>query len=257
MPKIFGTASGLNSSYSLLSSTVNGQHTSMPEDKWLTIVDRSYMDLDPIGFNGWRIGASDDYGVSDLYLQNPNGDRQTVWEGNRWFEFTGSSTYYQASKTIMVYDDNMDSIIFAFSGSTYEDNINHYDGEMSSDGKMAIIFLAKDVNDNIFGGIGTTAPEYLLGKNTILKLSDMDLFQQKHIENDSFLLYLTNMMNLTEKDAPLAKTMMMAMTIPKTQPNLKRYGTYYSYIFNGKKYANLSCVTPSTRAQIFDPFCPY
>lgn len=205
--------------------------------------------LTPIGFEGWDFVRSDNANSSNptLWLSNPAGAMTSgiSINGNTFFGGYGSRAILTSQ---LVYDDTFDSFIISFNGGS---NIV---GTSYNDDSMFVLFLAKDKAGGVFGGIGTTHPTAFLNEKRLVT-PDANFTTTRSNENLADILYLTNMVNPSGDDYPLMKSMMMSVTIPSGEENNKKSGTFLTV--NGKKYANLSCVNPSTRAPLLDPWCPY
>lgn len=208
-------------------------------------------DLSKIGFENWKITIQL---YTDLTLQiiNPNGNRMHV---------NSSKAYIYANsgdgviRITVCCDDELDSFIMHIDGwrSNPPPEGQGYSSEATG---MQILFLAKDKDNKIFGGLGYRSPSSLISESGVMNVSDNNMFLNRSNENDLNTLYLTTMINFTSPDLTLAKSMMMSVTIPKADSDdMSKWGSYYSIA--GKKFANLSCAVPSTRCPLIDPWCPY
>lgn len=223
------------------------------------------VDLSPIGFTGWKVQTTFHGGIGTseseyVLLTNPNGiSIQTSKFSQRLWD--GGGEGYSRVRCTAVYDDNFDSLIVAFnSGVANRNDQSTPPTENTAVDKTAfvVLFLARDTKGGIFGGISYDGggPSQFIGESGSIPITSSYPFKQG-VEGNSFNgLVLASMTNWLDPDLPLAKNMMMSVTVPYPSSNDEvRFGTYY--LLKEKKYGNLSTINPNNRFQLIDPWCPF
>lgn len=221
-------------------------------------------DLTPLGFNNWKFEILEGNTYCGVALCNPNNARiESLGYRSSWGDSGLASC---KARCTVLSDDSMDSIIVAISSNPAGFDSVPSENTMHTAAGFIIWFLAKDSDNGIFGGLVednkdtkkelSSGPILLIGETGAYNLNGSDLFSKRSNENDLDVLYLTSMPNWTVENKPLAKSMMMSVTIPKDEEkNNLKFGTYYS--IGGKQYGNLSPTNPLARSPLIDPWCPY
>ena len=212
------------------------------------------VNLDELGFPGWWLAHSGS-GNPNVVIGFDSNIYVTASSVGAWKVFCGeSATTLMAVKCTILYDTDGNSISISFVGGSKND-ADFAGSDACEENSLLTCFLAKDVKGNIFGGVGTPGQSLLIGESGVCKYNNTDLLASASNANQLEIAYLTNMVNLTDDDAPLAKSMMMAVTLPEIEANDKKFGTYYS--IGGNRYGNLSVHNLNKRSSLADPWCPY
>lgn len=262
--------------------------------------------LDLLGFDGWQISATYVENTAStagrgkaLYLLPPgftlhSPNIATSQPIKTCMDTDPSNLGYGRdyggfAKCLIAYDEvegEICSLLIAlYGGSSPSVGLNDilYKNSYGESYGPAIVFLAKDVNGDIFGGggcsdfvlsSGGTSIHYdmpvdmIFGKNGELdanvsvggsyaNLSVVAPFKPNTNCNNRGMLYLTRMINFTSDNLAPAKSMMMGVAVPtKTPSDSSKFGI--SYEIGGKKFINFGNLgAQSSRSPLIDPWCPF
>lgn len=254
--------------------------------------------LDPIGFEGWRLVANS----YTLHLLPPGQgiDVDTVC----CEAFTNADYLYYNMHTncLVAHDDKFNSVLIAFyntkngpliSGDIKLDTEDHgsYRAQIyySSSQYVAttnyksvepsIVFIAKDENNEIFGGGGCGNYGFpmitsFIGKTgglaglrsqarspsgavtTIHAVRAYPPFHPHPNFNKKGILYLADMVNYKSGTLALAKSMKTGITVPEQPKDLTRFITCYE--IGNRRFINFrNHGNPDFHIPLIDPWCPF
>lgn len=236
----------------------------------------SSFDLGQIGFKNWLLKTPPALSGFGIYLQNPSGTSGII-PTNNINQIYNSGTPY--AKCIIACDNVMDSLLVTFYAYTGAANLNN--STLLEPKGPAIFFLAKDMEDGIFGGYGgPTATEgggtvtNIIGESGIWFAGTVDYDTDNGVFsrvgdvtpspsgstnywNKGAIFF--KMPNYTKSDIPLAKSMMVSLVKPHITESNKRFSKYYSdrKTVNPARYANFSNYSESLIIPFIDPWCPF
>lgn len=256
--------------------------------------------LDPIGFTGWRLASLNTSHA--LYLLPPGhgpGVNNVCCEA-----FTNADyNYYNLHTNCLVaHDKNFNSVLIAFyntknspliSGDIKLDTEDHgsYRAQVYYSSSQyvsstyyksvepSIVFIAKDENDEIFGGGGcgnygfpmitsfigktgglnglramATSPSGAIA--TIHDVYAYPPFYPHPNFNNKGILYLADMVNYTSGSLALAKSMKTGITVPNQPKDLTRFITCYE--IGNRRFINFrNHGNPDFHIPLIDPWCPF
>lgn len=227
------------------------------------------VDLGPLGFKNWRLYA---YPSSGLSLITPVGYTFSIpgMEMSKLGSISSNNSYVKA-KCIIACDKNLDSLLVTFYTNSGTAKCSDEEVYGSTYNETSIFFLAKDMAGNIFAGSG--GPSNTNGVGTITNIigetgppismgsTDTDtgegVFSCQNVftnENNNKWLILSKMPNYTIESIPLAKSMMIALTIPTVSNDQYKFNIYYRD--GNQVYANFSRYSETRRIPFIDPWCP-
>lgn len=240
-----------------------------PDYQNLESTPSATMDLTPLGFKNWRLYT---YPPGGLSLITPSGRMFSI-PGMDMTKVNGipSDNSYVRAKCIVACDKNLDSLLVTFYTNSGVARCSDETVYSSTYNETSVFFLAKDIAGNIFAGSGGPSNTNkvgtitnIIGDNSVQFLTgntDTDtgegVFSCQNLftnENSNKWLVLSKMPNYTREDAPLAKSMMIALTMPTVANDQYKFNIYYR---DGKQvYANFSRYSETRRIPFIDPWCP-